>query len=284
VASLSGDEFKSYFEREQLPKFSCGFRAIDRVSGGGLRVGDMSIVGASTGHGKSAFAEQIALNMSRDTSVLFLPLEMGAADTYARMSVKVERRAKATGLYAVSTPGKAASGTVTELNNRSLVVHEPATMPIFTVQDLTRLMAHARCKVVIVDHVRHITGWLMDGAKSSHVSPSIILQQLQHAARELQIHVMLCAQLNRGSYQGKPGLAHLQDTSSLEQLATQVFLLHRPFIKVAGHDNVMEISVAKNRAGPTCLLHYHWDGPTMMLMPMTDEEEAAVTCCDRIAK
>ena len=228
MASLSGDEFKSYFEREQLPKFSCGFRAIDRVSGGGLRVGDISIVGASTGHGKSAFAEQIALNMSRDTSVLFLPLEMGEADTYARMCVKLERRAKATGLYAVSTPGKAASGTVTELNNRSLVVYEPVTMPIFTVQDLTLLMAHARCKVVIVDHVRHITGWLMDGAKSSHVSPSIILQQLQHAARELQIHVMLCAQLNRGSYQGKPGLAHLQDTSSLEQLATQVFLLHRP--------------------------------------------------------
>ena len=284
MGSLSGDDFKSYFERPPRSKFRTGFRALDWATGGGLRVGDVSIIGAQTGVGKTAFAEQLALNMSRDVDVMFLPLEAGYEDTILRIGAKLDRRARVTKLYDVPITRQASPGTITELNNRGLYIFEPASSH-FTVNDLMLKMSQMYCPVVIVDHVRHITGWLNEGAKSTFVGPSLILQHLQHAARELQIHLVLCAQLNRAAFGHRPTIANLQDTSSLEQLASQVLLLHRPF-RGDGIDKdvVMELTIAKNRTGPQCMVHYHWDGENMMLMPMTDEEQAAVTCCDGSAK
>src|SRR5690606_34717248 len=51
---------------------------------GGLRRGALITLGARPGMGKSAIAESIACNMSRDYSVLFLSMEMPESEVTER--------------------------------------------------------------------------------------------------------------------------------------------------------------------------------------------------------
>ena len=56
---------------------------------GGLRTGEVTVIGASTGHGKSTLAEQWALNISRREHVALFALEMGREKTELRMLTKI---------------------------------------------------------------------------------------------------------------------------------------------------------------------------------------------------
>jgi len=271
-----GDNAAAWLAQPHAKIFATGIPEIDSRTNGGLRAGDISVIGAATGMGKSAFVEQMALEIALKHEVLFLPLEMGERDTTERMGAKIER----VSLQSLRDEGLSDYG-LEALNRRKMLVHQP-TDPV-DVNELMRLIVDGDCPVVVVDHAREILGWLSDG-KSTHVAPAIIMRYLRRCARETNKHIILIAQLNRTGYRDRPTSAALQDTSALEQNAALVLLLHRPFAGKGATDCVMEIIVAKNRYGPTGLSHMRWSGPTMKVFPMSEEEEAAVTCCDRIAK
>ena len=272
-----GDAYKEYVSRQPRKKFKTGFAFLDRSTNGGLRAGDVTVVGAATGMGKTSFAEQLALSMARETHVLLMPLEVGEEDTYLRFGARVERRAMSV------VTAHANADAVQLLNGRDLTVTS-GDRNTMSVEDVVQnISLFSPDGVVIIDHARHIEGWLPFGKQSVHISATQIMQVLQNAAVQLRVHIVLCAQLNRtGQMSDRPQLSHLQDTSALEQLASQVILLHRPFQKQGkDKDVILEMYVAKNRTGPLGLAHYHWNGPLLTLSPMTPEEESYVTCCDR---
>jgi len=274
VNSLPGDALRWSLEGGTPRSYTTGLRRIDDVTAGGLRAGEVSIVAAATGMGKTAFVEQVALSMSLEHDVLFMPLEMGTRDTLIRMAAKIARCSFSdflrTGLDRV---------TEQELNVRNLFFFEPKFGSGLFVDDVLNTIANHRCPVVMLDHVRHIEGWLGD-SKSPHVGPSNIVRRLREGARELNTHIVLCAQLNRMGYGKRPQLQNIQDTSALEQLASLVLLLHRPFYHQGGfRDTVTEVFVSKNRYGPMCKIHYRWVGPTMSVWEMSKDEERIVECC-----
>jgi len=271
-----GDNAAAWLAQPQSKMFLTGIPQIDSRTNGGLRAGDISVIGAATGMGKSAFVEQLALEIALKHDVLFLPLEMGERNTTERMGAKVER----VSLQTLRDEGLSEHARES-LNRRKMLVFQPAD-PV-DVNDVTMLIQKAMSPVVFVDHAREIVGWLSDG-KTSHVAPAMIMRYLRRCAQELDVHIVLVAQLNRTGYRDRPTCAMLQDTSALEQNAALVLLLHRPFAGKGATDCVTEVIVAKNRYGATGLSHMRWSGPTMKVFPMSEEEEAAVTCCDRSAK
>ncbi len=269
---MIGESAQYYTEQAPVTAYPTGFYKLDMVTNGGLRAGDLSVVGAASGVGKSAFAEELALNVSRNAGVLYLPLEMGDRQTILRMAAKIERRS----FDDVQRHGISDSTRVL-LNGRQLWTWEPEMRNAFGVNELLRMIADfSGVNVVIIDHVRHIDGWL--SASGSHVGASQIVRKLRQFAYETHVHIVLCAQMNRTSYGKRPQMNQLQDTSALEQLASLVVLLHRPFQHKL-RDDVTEVLVPKNRYGPCCMIHYRWVGVTMTLWPFTDEEEQLLTCC-----
>ena len=277
LAPRVGDAYAEYASREPRKKFRTGFIRLDWMTNGGLRAGDVSVIGAATGMGKTSFAEQLALNLARETDVLLMPLEVGEEDTCMRLGAKVERRpASVTSVFAHPD-------AVQLLNGRDLTVTSGNSNIMSVEEIVNNISLFSPNGVIIIDHARHIEGWLPSGKQSVHISATQIMQVLQNAAVQLRVHIVLCAQLNRsGAMSDRPQLHHLQDTSALEQLASQVILLHRPYQKLgAEKDVVMEMYLAKNRAGPLGMVHYHWNGLLTSLSPMTEEEESYVTCCDR---
>ena len=83
-------------------------------------------------------------------------------------------------------------------------------------------------------------------------------------ARELQIPIVLLAQLNREVARGeghrKPRLSDLKDSGSIEQDADLVLFLYRPETDEITPDGgvLVELIVAKQRNGPTGSIRLSW--------------------------
>jgi replicative DNA helicase len=67
---------------------------------------------------------------------------------------------------------------------------------------------------------------------------------LKRCAQDLNIHILLLSQLNRGG-EGRPGLSDLKETSQLEQDASGVPMLYR------NKDSALCLTLPKNRDGET---------------------------------
>jgi replicative DNA helicase len=80
---------------------------------------------------------------------------------------------------------------------------------------------------------------------------------LKGLARELGLGIVALTQLNRSTESRtdrKPQLSDLRDSGSLEQDADVVIFLHQPR---ADDPNTLELTVAKNREGPTGTVYLH---------------------------
>src|SRR5262249_23017223 len=82
-----------------------------------------------------------------------------------------------------------------------------------------------------------------------------ISRRLKFLARDLKIPVVALAQLNRNPEErqgGKPRLADLRESGSIEMDADTVMLLHRPEMYESGEpEGSIEVIIAKQRNGPT---------------------------------
>src|SRR5205085_5945281 len=93
------------------------------------------------------------------------------------------------------------------------------------------------------------------GRKERHLEVGEISRNLKRMARELQVPVIVLAQLNRSLEQRKdkrPMLSDLRDSGEIEQDADKVLFLHRDdyFSTEKSEENVpVEVIVAKNRNG-----------------------------------
>jgi replicative DNA helicase len=127
-------------------------------------------------------------------------------------------------------------------------------------QSLLRIAANARrlklredIKLVVIDYLQLIEPENRRDSRQEQVAN--ISRRLKFLARELQVPVLALAQVNRSSEdrQGhKPRLADLRESGSIEQDADTVLLMHRPELYEPGqHEGVVEVSIAKQRNGPT---------------------------------
>ena len=98
---------------------------------------------------------------------------------------------------------------------------------------------------------------------------SEITRSLKILAKELNVPVMVCAQLSRGTEKQanhRPALADLRESGSIEQDADQVLFLYRPEYYNNGEDPaaaaaaVAEVIVAKNRHGELRTVELAWAG------------------------
>lgn len=254
LTSENADEYKGY---------STGFSDLDRVITG-FNKSDLILIGARPAMGKTSLALNLARNVSLlgNRKVLFFSLEMNKQQLAQRIlatEARVESTKMRTGNLTSDEWVRLAAAT-SSLNDCPLYFDDTAGI---TVQEIkAKVRAQKNVDVVIIDYLGLISS---AGRAENRVQEiSQITRALKLMAKDLNIPVVVCAQLNRGTEgRGKnhrPQLSDLRESGSIEQDADIVLMIHRKDYyendssepidetKAVGET---ELIVAKNRHGPT---------------------------------
>jgi replicative DNA helicase len=208
-----------------------GYEALDALTGG-MRPGQLIIIAARPGLGKSAFSTNVAENVaSQGGKVLIVSMEMSAIEIGQRLL-------SAHGHIAFHhlTNNQMTNGERTRLTETS---SELAALPIRIDDQSQRTVTEiaAQCRrmkrregldLLIVDYLTLITPENDRDQREEQVAK--IARRLKTLAREIGIPVLCLAQLNREVAKGndnRPQLHHLRSSGAIEQDADQVWFVHR---------------------------------------------------------
>ena len=256
-------------DRDQFVGIPSGIAALDELTTG-LNRSDMIIVGARPGMGKTSFALNIARNVAVKSNrpVAFFNLEMSREQMVNRL-LSSEARVSSKKLRVGNlTPEEWGRITMASSSLCSAPIYLDDTASITVPEMKARLRRMKDLGFVVVDYLQ-----LMQSAKKTDnrvQEVSDITRSLKIMAKELDVPVMICAQLSRGTEkQGnhRPALADLRESGSIEQDADQVLFLYREeYYKNEKDDptsvetGTSEVIVAKNRHGELGTVKLAWSG------------------------
>lgn len=246
-----GLEFIASLDNE--PSVVATGTVIDEIAGG-LWNGTETVLCARPAIGKTAFALQIARNISANGKrVLFSSMEMSRRLLWARAACGVERVAYSDLMARrlseeVKDKLRTTSNTLMERYGMDLLIDETTG---HTTSDLWRKVADTRAKVLIVDHVR----LLADKDDNETRRLGAITWALKQIAKEFDIPVLALAQLNRqleSRNDKRPTLSDLRDSGQIEENADMVLGLHRErtYIETTSERSPADLVVMKFRDGP----------------------------------
>lgn len=241
---------------------STSFVELDRQLGG-MRAGQLIVLGARPSMGKSALALDIAFAVA-DTGrpVLFISAEMGRHEIGTRLLAR----------GGVSSD-RLLSGQLDKLDHERLerrrvrladvplqIDDSPNTTLLAIRSKSRRLAARDGLGLVVVDYLQLVTG---EGRRERReLEVAEVSRGLKSLARELGVPVLALAQLNRAvelRANKRPLLADLRESGQLEQDADVVLLLHRAAAYDLDADpGAAEVIVAKHRNGPTGSVQLTW--------------------------
>ena len=235
-----------------------GFADLDSLTNG-FHPGQMIIMAARPGVGKSTLALDVARNASvkhRLTSVIF-SLEMSKTEITMRL-LSAEAQIRLSQMRA---------GTMSEQDWQKIVrrMSEISDAPLFIDDSPNMTMMEIRAKarrlkqrndlrLIVVDYLQLMSSGKKVESRQQEVSE--FSRQMKLLAKELEVPVIAISQLNRGPEQRtdkRPLLSDLRESGSLEQDADMVILVHRPDAFEADDPRAGEadLIIAKHRNGPT---------------------------------
>jgi replicative DNA helicase len=214
----------------------------------------MTIIGARTSIGKSAFTLQLAWDIaSQGIPVLFLSLEMYEEDITERLfclTQKVNNTDLLKGKFRNYHPQWQAF--VKLLEGKPLVITDMIGKTWDEVDKYLTFLT-TKPKVIFIDHLQEARSALLKNQKEIIEE---YLKKLRLMAIRDNIAIVICSQINRSSQEEKigaePQLHHLKSSGYIEEGADIIILLHWPYHYTnTGDRNKFILNVAKNRNGRT---------------------------------
>ncbi len=253
-----------------------GFSALDRMLVQ-MGKGDLVIVGARPGMGKTSFALNIATNVAKKSrkAVAIFSLEMSGEQLVTRVlssEALVDSNRLRTGQLKTEDWDNIA-GVITSLSGCDIYIDD--TSSITTTEMKSKMRRIPNLGLAVIDYI----GLMQSTANTDNRAQQVgeISRNLKMMAKDFGIPIVCCAQLNRGTESragdGKrPTLADLRDSGSIEQDADIVLFLYRDeyYKDISGSNgddaggadsaNTAEVIIAKNRHGSVGNVKMGWIG------------------------
>ena len=250
--------------KSELTGLPTGFYDLDRASAG-LHPGELIIVAARPGMGKTAFALNIATYAAQNTkqAVAIFNLEMPAEQLVNRMRSAVGQ----VDSYKIQTgklnheDWKRINEANSQLAETNIRIVDDASITAAEIKAKCRSLANSEegLGLVIIDYLQLITsGGKRPESRQQEVSD--ISRSLKTMAMELKVPVIALAQLSRSAEKrenNQPMLADLRESGSIEQDADMVLFINRnDYYKAKEQldkekNVVADIIIAKHRKGST---------------------------------
>lgn len=212
-----------------------GFEECDKMIGR-VQPGNMIIVAARPGHGKTEFACAWALNAAREQglNVLFLSLEMTKEEIMDRF-VAISSNLPSSDLdnpLNLESNGGAGWGLVgkalSEIDKLDITILDEPALTLAKMRSAikrTEVNTGKKVDLVFCDYIQLMTH---PAAKTRIEELTVISKGIKHMAKDYKIPIVQLAQLNRGSemQQREPRPSDLKECGQLEQDADKIILIH----------------------------------------------------------
>jgi len=213
----------------------------------GINAGELWVVGAMPGRGKTAFAIQVALNVAgQGFPVYFISLEMSAEEIFRR---NLKTQFGPSVIDRSDKFAKAALEYAADLRTIPLHINDSSSM------EISELTAHARIKIarygislVVVDYLQLIRGAGRD--RRDRVGDAT--DALRRLAKDTGVPVLALSQLRRPErLNDRPSMIDLKESGDIEAHAHVVLLLYGPVDDRGAPTGEDDIIIGKQREGPT---------------------------------
>lgn len=257
------------YDRQFLPdksRVKTGVQSLDGLLGG-MRGGELVLIGARPSVGKSAFALALAESAARNgKAAVIYSLEMSGVEIGERAIVQY-------------TP----SVTMDDLANRRICGEDKEAMekaravadafnrmeiPVYVSDEPNMTVSRIRSDLLVMENVGIVIvdylGLMKPERKyqTRDLEMGALSRGLKLLALELKIPVVALAQLNRGVDDTKePSLKDLRDSGNLEQDADKVIFLWNEC--AFQEQQIVGVSVRKNRNGKIGKISLRFDGKHM---------------------
>jgi replicative DNA helicase len=257
IVATNFERIQAMQRDREISGLATGFTDVDGILGG-LQPGNLIVIAARPGMGKTSLALNFAHNIAVDgkAPVAVFSLEMSAQElgdrmmcSQARVSSHKLRTPKLLGDADVSKLVAAAE----KLSEAELFIDDSAGLNMFELRaKARRLVSHTpRLSLIIVDYLQLMVGDRRAENRQQEVAN--ISRSLKQLARELSLPVIAVSQLNRAPEtrgSGRPQLSDLRESGAIEQDADVVMFIHTD-PKDETKKGTIELTVAKHRNGPT---------------------------------
>jgi replicative DNA helicase len=263
-------------EHDAGDSVATGFPSVDRVLGGGVRAGDLVVMGGDVGSGKSALALAVALRAALERPervVAFLSGEMAEERTAERV-LAIEGRTRVDDLRQGALDDAARAGVgaaVLRLRDSGLALGRIPAGGVDALADEMRRTLDLR--LAVVDSLES----LAPGARGRDEELAAAAARLKALALELQLPIVVTAQLpalQRDRADLRPRLDDLGALGAVKQHADVVLALFREemYTTQPGVDGATELHVLKNRNGATGYVDLYFYKQWMRFEDMVDPE------------
>jgi replicative DNA helicase len=242
-----------------------GFIDLDAMLSG-LHNGELVLIAARPSMGKSAFAlniaSYVALNKKIPTAIF--SLEMPNEQNMKRIISSMEK----------VPAGNISNGTLDEnewigiwnasrnISESDLIMDDTSGISLMEMRSKCRkLKLEKNLGLVVIDYLQLMNGDAKAESRQQEISG--ISRGLKIMARELEIPVIALSQLSRGvesRTDKRPMLSDLRESGAIEQDADVVMFIYRDeyYNKESKDRGVAEISISKQRNGPTGVVRLGW--------------------------
>jgi replicative DNA helicase len=246
-----------------------GYTEFDDMTSG-LKGGELIVLAARPGQGKTTLAMNMAANVSTQMgqNALVFSLEMGRFELLLRM-LSGESRVHLEDLKKGRFPpnrSQAIQAAIDKITMAPLYLEDSGTVDIWDIMTLSRKIAvdleqkNEKLGLVIVDYLQLVSDPEARKHGRQHEVASVS-RSLKQLARVVDVPVIAISQMNRSVEQrkgdsAKPQLSDLRESGAIEQDADMVLFIHRESAgdmeKEENFENrgTAELIIAKHRTGP----------------------------------
>lgn len=262
LAEIARENKDRYFKDNEASRIYIGFPGLDDILGG-LEGGDMIVIGARPGVGKSALVTQVTTSLARSGKrVGFYNLEMQEKQIYERFVVAesgigLTRLRRAARFLGDEEERFRRANEVLEKEDRIIITTGSKAM-----SEIRSESRHMGYDVIVIDYLQ-----LLRADKTyrgnRYAEVGAISKAIKALAMELNIPVIALSQLNRVSEARdtkEPTMSELREAGDIEQDASVILLMWN----LSRNDPSRKgIKVEKQRQGRTGKLTLRFNGDLM---------------------
>ena len=274
-----------YERRGKITGLETGFKAFDQMTDG-LHGAEMIVIAARPSMGKTALAMNIAEHIALVVGqpVAFFSLEMSSQQLVQRVLCSIARvnLGNIRNGFLSERDFPAITAAAAKLHNAKIFIDDSSGLSILELRAKARRMkAEHNIAAIFIDYLQLLRSTSKRGQDNRQLEISEISNGLKALSKELNIPVVVLAQLNRnpesrtGESKGRPRLSDLRESGSIEQDADLVALHVREEYYAESDDDKeaakgkATLIIAKQRNGPV------GDVPLTFLKEFTRFEDRA---------